>query len=328
MPTPSPSLARPIDASELLRAAALRHGVQLGVLVAETGLWANPEMHRRLLASGSAAVYPNRRRCRAGQGERRGQTVANIVLDDNSYANNAIKHALGIDRKDLIGFEACHIWPKTCYDERYHTAIANLVLLPRALAGFTDHSAEVKLALQYRAFELYRWHPEGQPPPVQPQDYPRNWLPPMPVPGRPPVTKKVIPTQGRDYTRYDVNVGKRQFPNLPKRKAMLAFVSALVDAGISPFEIASSLPGLANRLFRSADGWLDSKTFIATVARQHESRGKKFDTTRYFCAQDRLIHFGGRTFALTSQWGNWTASTIAALLESFPDCGISVVACG
>ena len=24
----------------------------------------------------------------------------------------------------------CHLWPETCYDERYHTSLANLVLPP------------------------------------------------------------------------------------------------------------------------------------------------------------------------------------------------------
>jgi len=322
MSTASLSLARPIDASELLRAAATRHGVQLEVLVAETGLWANPEIHRRLLERGSAACYPDRRRCRPGQGERRGHSIGNIVLDDNSYANSAIKQAIGIDRKDLIGFEACHIWPKTCYDERYHTAVANLVLLPRALAGLTDHSAEVKLALQYRAFELYGWHPDGEPQPVQPRGYPDNWLSPMPS-----RSVRIEPTKGRDYTRYHVNAGQKQFLGLPKRIAMFVFIRSLVDTGISPFEIASSLPGLTNRLFRSADGWLDSKTFVARVTHDRDLLGKTFDTTRYFCENDRLIHFSGRTFALINQWGDWTANTIAALLEAFPDSGISVVAC-
>jgi len=43
-------------------------------------------------------------------------------MDDNTYANVAIKRTLGVSRTDLLGFEACHIWPMTCYDERYHTA--------------------------------------------------------------------------------------------------------------------------------------------------------------------------------------------------------------
>jgi hypothetical protein len=103
-------------------------------------------------------------------------------LDDNSYANLAIKRALGIHRTKLIGFECCHIWPNTCYDARYHTVIANLVLLPRALAGFTDHDPQVQAALQYRSFELYRWHPEEWPAPERPTGFPDQWRDPEPDP--------------------------------------------------------------------------------------------------------------------------------------------------
>lgn len=33
---------------------------------------------------------------------------------------------------------------------------------------------------------------------------------------------------------------------------------------------------------------------------------------------------GGRTYALTNQWGGWTATTIATLLAAFPQAGIIV----
>jgi hypothetical protein len=89
---------------------------------------------------------------------------------------------LGIHRTKLIGFECCHIWPNTCYDVRYHTVIANLVLLPRALAGLTDHDPQVQAALQYRSFELYRWHPEEWPAPERPAGFADQWRDPEPDP--------------------------------------------------------------------------------------------------------------------------------------------------
>jgi hypothetical protein len=169
------------DAAAMLRDAATRHGIQLAVLVAETGLWANPQVHTTLVGdSGIAAFFPNRRRYRAGKGEKAGQQVDGAFLDNNSYANVAIKRALGVHRRMLRGFETCHIWPLTCYDQRFHTAIANLVLLPRALAGLTDHDHHVQAVLRFRAYELYNWHPEGVDAPERPSDYPATWLPPLP----------------------------------------------------------------------------------------------------------------------------------------------------
>lgn len=170
------------DATAMLTEAAARHGIHLSVLVAETGLWANPAAHRRLVAeNGTGTFFPHTRRCRAGRGERRGAVVEGVYLDDNSYANHTIKRAIGVPRERLVGFEACHIWPRTCYDARYHTTIANLVLLPRALAGLSDHDPEIRAALQYRAHELYDgWFPEGEARPVKPAFYPTCWREPFP----------------------------------------------------------------------------------------------------------------------------------------------------
>lgn len=168
-----------IVASELLRESVERHQIHLSVLVADTGLWSNPAVHRRLLENtDAAAMSPGVRRARAG--EQPGEVVDGIRLDSNTYANVAIKRALGLHRLQLEGFEACHIWPLTCYDPRYHTAPANLVLLPRALAGLSDHDLEIQAALQYRALELYEWWPDGFDRPTRPEYYPDCWREPLP----------------------------------------------------------------------------------------------------------------------------------------------------
>lgn len=170
-------------AGALITRACANQGVRLDALIAETAIWANPKVHSRQIAKTStAALFPTIRRARPGQGEKRGLKDG-IRLDDNNYANVAIKRALGQHRTKIIGFETCHVWPKTCYDCRYHTAIPNLVLIPRALAGLTDHDRSVQAALQYRSYELYGWHPEEVPVPERPAGYPPNWLEPQPDPG-------------------------------------------------------------------------------------------------------------------------------------------------
>ena len=105
------------DGIKLLRLATHRHGIHLSVLIAETSLWASPEVHRRLLEeNGSGVYYPNMRRKR--NGENRRVMCGGDFLDDNTYANYAIKYAVGISRSKIVNFAACHIWPKTCYDSR------------------------------------------------------------------------------------------------------------------------------------------------------------------------------------------------------------------
>ena len=162
----------------MLLEAFRRNRIHISVLVAQTSIWANPEAHHRLLQNtGGVAVYPNSRRYKPGRGESRGQIENGIRLDDNTYANTAIKRAIG-GRDKVDGFEACHIWPGTCYDPRYHTALANLVLLPRALAGLSDHDPETRDCLQYHSFKLYGWHPSGTKEPKRPRFSSAKWKSP------------------------------------------------------------------------------------------------------------------------------------------------------
>ena len=131
----------------------LKHATQpLLTLVAKTTLWASPEVYKRLLEqSGSGVWYPNARRFKKGVGEIKGWAENGDRLDDNTYANFAIKKALvGTNRKLLSGFSVCHVWPKTCYDKRYHTSIPNLVLMPSSLSSLSDFHPEIQLALQFQ----------------------------------------------------------------------------------------------------------------------------------------------------------------------------------
>jgi hypothetical protein len=169
-----------LDALELLRTSTRRHGIHLSVLVADTAIWANPEVFRQLREeNGTGSYFPNTRRARAGAGEKPSQVLNGERLDSNAYANHAAKRAMGLGR-GATGFEVCHVWPRSCYDARYHTCVANLVLLPRPLAGLTDHDAEIGAALRYRSFELYGWHPVDAPQPERPEFYPEVWRAPEP----------------------------------------------------------------------------------------------------------------------------------------------------
>ena len=106
-----------LNADTFLIEAMEKHNIHLSVLVAETAIWANPAAHRILMAeNGTGCFFPYTRRL--SKGEKKGAVVEGIRLDDNTYANHAIKQATGVGR-NAKGFEACHIWPityrnKTC----------------------------------------------------------------------------------------------------------------------------------------------------------------------------------------------------------------------
>ena len=119
---------------------------------------------------------------RAKNGEQRRETTNDDTnLDDNTKANQAIKKAVlkglekyGIHKTDIKifkGFEACHFWEKTCYDERYHISVANLVLIPREIAGLTDHCDAVKELLKYESFNRFGFKPDEEDPPNEPKNY-------------------------------------------------------------------------------------------------------------------------------------------------------------
>jgi hypothetical protein len=159
-----------IIGSRVLSSAVRELDIDLATLVAACTFWApNDE-------AATTPADPKVRRARSGE-TRRTMTGAGVRLDDNTRANQALKGALKHVGK-FRGFAVCHIWPKTCYDERYHTLPANLVLLPRELAGLTDHNQHIEDCLKYRALELYGWYPDGESEPKKPVGYPGNWRPP------------------------------------------------------------------------------------------------------------------------------------------------------
>jgi hypothetical protein len=154
----------------VLADATAQMGIDLVELVARSAIWANPDVVSALREKDANALWsPNVRRKRVG--EKRGAVIDGIRIDDNSWANQAIKLAT-FGRRKVEGFHACHVWPASCYDPLSHTSIANLVLVPAPLAGLTDYDPAVGAALRYRAYELYGWRPVGNALPDHPDRYP------------------------------------------------------------------------------------------------------------------------------------------------------------
>lgn len=158
-----------IDGNELLSMDSFKFiEPYLIDLIAATSIWVDPKN------ISLTPIYPNIRRGR--KKEHRGQVLYGIKIDDNTYANRAIKSAIAPDIK-FNNFTVCHIWPQTTYNERYHTLLSNLVLIPSILASLSDYYTAVTNILQYRAYELYGWHPEGTEIPKRPTYYPKYWRP-------------------------------------------------------------------------------------------------------------------------------------------------------
>ena len=308
------------NAEDMLKEATARHGIHLSVLVAETSLWANPEVHRWLMTKHpSGAYFPDRRRYKAGK-EQLGTTVDGVRMDNNSYANVAIKKALGLSPAQFVGFEACHVWPRTCYDERYHTVIANLVLLPRALASLSDHDPEVRSALQYRSYDLYRWHPAEEATPQRPAFYPENWRPPFGIPrmnarqlqGAVP---DVSPAGGvlastsaaRDFTRY-----RFRGESFGKCRLVLAVVReyARTHPGVSLVQLQVAFPDKV----QGSLGVVRPLKQISESAELHR---------RYFVKAKDWVHIanGHEDVVVCTQWGT---ANIGRFLDRAQELGYEI----
>ncbi|MGI8840370.1 MAG: hypothetical protein ACR2F8_06275 [Caulobacteraceae bacterium] len=171
MPRPKAPIANGMfSGSQILSSAYQTMGHNPVELIARSAIWAHPNVVARLSARDRHATwFPAMRRKKAN--ELRGTVVQGVRLDDNTYANLAIKRAV-FGKRGPKGWHACHVWPGTCYDPRYHTSIANLLLLPAEIAGLSDHNVEVASVLQYRAFELFGWKPDESATPKRPERYP------------------------------------------------------------------------------------------------------------------------------------------------------------
>jgi hypothetical protein len=144
----------------------------LSGIIAEASIWAPVQCVSDLQKIGGC-WYPNVRRKKRSDSVEKKENI-DVKLDNNTYANHAIKNACGFCKGELKGYSVCHIWPMTTYDTRYHTCISNLVLLPSELASLSDGSWEISACLRYRSFELYNWHPKEMEDPKKPNHYP-HW---------------------------------------------------------------------------------------------------------------------------------------------------------
>jgi len=174
-----------VDGNQLLKEGTQFLNVDLSLLVARCSIWVHPDVFHRVNALRPNAVwFPNCRRAWTKRGEKAKTRVDGVHLDDNSKANLAIKQAIFAGaHADCRLMHACHIWPGTCYDTRYHTALANIVLLPAPLAGLSDYDTMISSILRFRSFELFGWHPAEVMTPERPEKYPNDeiWRPFIPI---------------------------------------------------------------------------------------------------------------------------------------------------
>src|ERR1051325_4463832 len=107
----------------------------------------------------------------------------------------------------------------------------------------------------------------------------------------------------RDFTRYDLQIGTKQYKRLAKREFVFRVVQHAISRGATPDEICTTVQRSAERLWRQAPGVLGPEQFITAVLSQAKEEGKQFNPARFFTEPDELFHIDGKTYAFTNQWG-------------------------
>ena len=103
-----------------------------------------------------------------------------VGLDDNKAPTDAFLWANGI-KKRPADLQFNHIYARSD-DPDCYTSLANLCASPAFLAKLTDTNQKVVALLQYRAFDLYGWKPDGIAEPAEPIGYTElAWCPPLPA---------------------------------------------------------------------------------------------------------------------------------------------------
>jgi RecB family endonuclease NucS len=133
--------------------------------------------------------------------------------------------------------------------------------------------------------------------------------------------ERILRIQNRDLTKYDVAIFGNLEKHLAKRSAIFFVVKSLCNSGVSPERINELIHWKGN-LFLQADGTHDSNAFIQMIIKQGEARGRKIDYPRWYCDDEELIHFAGKTYAFDKMWGNRWGAAMNLLKDNFPDAKI------
>jgi len=127
----------------------------------------------------------------------------------------------------------------------------------------------------------------------------------------------------RDMRRYDVSIGGRRLPKLPKRRMVYeTFLHLVMESGIDPEDI-SELCDWPDSMLYYVDGNVEETEFIRQLTEKRMMQNRSFDSDQYFCRKGEAILFGQRTYVLYKKWKTKEAmQAMQRLREAFPDQNI------
>lgn len=143
------------------------HFVTLAQIVAKTSWLPHPSVVRAV----NRAVFPTmrnmRRRLETFNSEQ-GEAIG--MFDDNTTPEWAIFWAHGLKGTRPKGWTIAHVWTVSDGINAY-THLANLVMVSEPFASLTDKTGPLTGFLQWHAWSVYNWKPEGKTKPTKPDGY-------------------------------------------------------------------------------------------------------------------------------------------------------------
>lgn len=125
--------------------------------------------------------------------------------------------------------------------------------------------------------------------------------------------------QSVDWTRYDLETPEHVYKNLYKREMMFFVSGFLIKKGISPEDIEQTV---GRKMFESVEGYVDGDAFRAEIVRRRPNDVNA--VKRFFSADDQLMQFESRSYAVSSQWSKGTMErAMDALVSKYGTLGIS-----
>lgn len=123
-----------------------------------------------------------------------------------------------------------------------------------------------------------------------------------------------------DFTRYDLTVNGKIFPNLWKRNLMWRVIASAAEAGLSLDALTSILP---SRKIVLVDGRLRGDDFMVAAQSAKAASGYVFRPKRLFMDDEHLIDIAGKTLAISNQWGLPSLPLIDQIISAVPSAKIS-----
>jgi hypothetical protein len=131
---------------------------------------------------------------------------------------------------------------------------------------------------------------------------------------------------GRDLTQFTLTLGDEVLSELRKRRAIHHVFRYLVDRGVSPEAVAEAIAvRKPETILVDFPGAVSEDHVKHHLNERNAGAGRgRFHPKRWFCAEDELIRFNGRTYIVSNQWGHRTEKALQNLAQAFPQFRIGV----